>query len=133
MRTALSAAAFHPSAHASIAAPCGLAHPFSAPATRVCEQLVGGDRVTWPPGQSGERTFTLRVTSAPRAGRISARLVDAEGGAVIPAADAEASVVVLSPVLSFVPTKQVRRTGRGLARLRVWGCSCGCLVGLRPR
>lgn len=51
--------------------------------------------------------FKLRVTSAPRAGRISARLVDAEGGAVVPEGGAEAALVVLSPVLSFEPAKGV--------------------------
>lgn len=77
------------------------------PLHRIALQLVGGDRVQWPAGQAGERTFTLKMASAPMAGRIRARLVDAEGGAVVPAAGAMTEVVALSPVLSFEPSQQV--------------------------
>jgi hypothetical protein len=71
-------------------------------------QVVGGDRASWAPGEAGERNMTLRLASAPRAGRVVARLVDAEGEAVVPGAKAEAAVDVLSPVLSFDPTKEAR-------------------------
>ena len=60
---------------------------------------------------------------------MTARLVDAEGGAVVPEGDAEAELVVLSPVLSFQPTKEVGSMGRGGCML----CSGGNVWLQQPR
>jgi hypothetical protein len=76
--------------------------------------------VQWGAGEAGERALKLRVAAAPRAGRITARVVDAEGGAVVPLPDGEASVVVLSPVISFVPTQQVGGPGPWVLQPRVF-------------
>ncbi|KAI8474978.1 MAG: hypothetical protein J3K34DRAFT_456569 [Monoraphidium minutum] len=89
-------------------------------------QVVGGDRLEWLPGQAGERTFEVRVASAPRAGRAWARLVDAEGGAVVPLGEAAAELVVLSPTLAFEPTSEAIFRGSGVAPvipLRLSGAS----------
>jgi hypothetical protein len=64
--------------------------------------------VEWGPGEAGERALKLRAAAAPRAGKITAKVVDPEGGAVVPLPDGEAGVVVLSPIISFEPAQQVR-------------------------
>ena len=87
-------------------------------------QLVGGDRVAWAAGEAGERVLKVRVTSAPRAGPVTARLVDVEGaGAVAPATGpntgGSAALQVLSPVLSFEPAPAPLARGAGDGRPRI--------------
>ncbi|GBF99616.1 hypothetical protein Rsub_12295 [Raphidocelis subcapitata] len=107
-------------------------------------QFVGGDTARWAPGESGPRSLQLRLAAAPRAGNVTARIVDGEGDAVVPAADAEADVWVLSPVLSYEPTgTALYRGSAGSARIPLrlngtsaypssWNYTTYFLPGSRP-
>jgi hypothetical protein len=86
--------------------------PPKLPLPRAAQFVGGDDTVQWAPGESGPRSLQLRLAAAPRAGNVTARIVDGEGDAVVPAADSEADVEVLSPVLSYEPTSTVSQGRR---------------------